>query len=154
MNHDQLMLITAAMPMKTIEVSGLPYLERYYIGTHENGDQEWLHRFLRADSERHLHSHPWDAESTILCGDYLEEVMQKSGKKISILRGTWDKNVITCDKLHRIVDVEPNTWTHMRVYAGREPVWYFIDDNGVKRVMKTSPVNWWKDCKPRGFCGA
>jgi hypothetical protein len=156
MNHEQLMLITATMPMKTIEVGGLPYLERYYIGTLPNGTQEWLHRFLRADSEPHLHSHPWDADSTILCGDYLEEVQRSNGHKFSILHGAGMQNIITTDKLHRIVDVEPNTWTHMRVYAGREPVWYFIDDAtdtdvGTKTEMKTSPIDWWKYCKPRGY---
>lgn len=150
MNHEQLMLITATMPMKTIEVGGLPYLERYYIGTHPNGTQEWLHRFLRADSERHLHSHPWDADSTILCGSYFEESQRSHGNQFKVWYREGMQNMISCDKMHRIVDVEPNTWTHMRVYAGREPVWYFIDDNGVKTEMKTSPIDWWKDCKPRG----
>ena len=151
MNHEQLMLITATMPMKTIEVGGLPYLERYYIGTLPNGDQEWLHRFLRADSEPHLHSHPWDADSTILCGTYCEEVQRSNCHKFKIWHHEGRQNIITTYKIHRVVDVEPNTWTHMRVYAGREPVWYFIDDNGVKTEMKTSPIDWWKDCKPRGY---
>ncbi len=151
MNHEQLMLITSTMPMKTIEVGGQPYLERYYIGTLPNGDQEWLHRFLRADSEPHLHSHPWDADSTILCGLYCEEVQRSNGHKFRFWHNEGMHNIITCDKLHRIVDVNPNTWTHMRVYAGRELVWYFIDDNGDKTEMKTSPIDWWKDCKPRGY---
>ena len=150
MNHEQLMLITRTMPMRTIEVCGKPYLERYYVGQDAHGNQEWLHRFLRADSEEHLHSHPWDADSTILYGDYLEEVQLSQGNKITIHRTAGNTNVITVGKLHRIVDVEQNTWTHMRVYAGREPVWYFIDDDGVKTEMKTSTVDWWKDCKPRG----
>lgn len=151
MNHEQLILITRTMPVRTIDVGGEPYLERYYIGQDAHGNQEWLHRFLRADSEEHLHSHPWDADSTILCGAYCEEIQRSNGHKFKIWHHEGTHNVITVDKLHRIVDVEPNTWTHMRVYAGREKFWYFIDDNGDKTEMKTSPVDWWKDCKPRNY---
>jgi len=147
MTHEQLMLITRTMPMKTIQVNGEDYLERYFVGE-LNGTQEWLHRFLRADSERHLHSHPWDADSTILCGWYTEEV----ALDFEQFETDWyegEVNTITKDKIHRIVAVEPNTWTHMRVYPGREPHWYFIDDNGVKTQMETSPEDWHLSCKPR-----
>jgi hypothetical protein len=135
--------------MKTIQVSGEDYLERYFVGE-INGTQEWLHRFLRSDSERHLHSHPWDADSTILCGWYTEECITKGGVKFECDFGEKQINVITTDKLHRIIDVIPNTWTHMRVYPGREPNWHFIDDNGVKMQMKTSPEDWYLDCNSRG----
>lgn len=150
MNHEHLMLITRTMPMKTIQVNGEDYLERYYVGQ-KNGVQEWLHRFLRADSERHLHSHPWDADSTILCGWYQEEWIAANGKRVLTEWHEGDQNVITTVKTHRIVDVLPNTWTHMRVYAGREPTWHFIDDEGNKQIMQTSPIDWWKDCKPRNY---
>lgn len=148
MTHEQLMLITRTMPMKTINVNGEDYLERYFVGE-LNGTQEWLHRFLRADSERHLHSHPWDADSTILCGYYREEVLRDNGEKHQIVWSEGDKNIITVGKIHRIVDVDQNTWTHMKVYPGREPHWYFIDDNGVKTQMETSPEDWYLSCKPR-----
>lgn len=143
------MLITRTMPMKTIQVNGEDYLERYFVGK-LNGTQEWLHRFLRADSERHLHSHPWDADSTILCGWYEEEIL--CGNNIDKRTITWhegDQNIITPDKIHRVLEVEPNTWTHMRVYPGRKPHWYFIDDNGVKTQMDTSPEDWYLSCNPR-----
>lgn len=149
MTHEQLMLITKHMPMKTIPVNGEDYLQRYYVGQNEYGDQDWLHRFLRSDSERHLHSDPGHADSTILCGWYAEEV-----KGIhSTFRKTWyegDVNAIVPERIHRIVDVQPDTWTHMRVYAGRAEHWYIIDDNGVKTQMDASPVDWYKQCKPRG----
>lgn len=150
MDHEQLMIFTRTMPMKTIQVNGEDYLERYYIGE-RNGVQEWLHRFLRSDSERHLHSHPWDADSTILCGWYEEQVRLDSGYVFTATRYPGDIVTITTDRVHRIVDAEPNTWTHMRVYAGREPTWHFIDDEGNKQIMQTSPVDWWKDCKPRNY---
>jgi hypothetical protein len=148
MDHNQLMLITRTMPMKKIQVNGEDYLERYFVGE-LNGTQEWLHRFLRADSERHLHSHPWDADSTILCGMYVEQIQRPNGDKYEAYRNAGETNIITVGRLHRIIEVEANTWTHMRVYPGREPQWYFIDDNGVKTQVDTSPEDWYLSCKPR-----
>lgn len=142
------MLITKFMPMKTIEVNGEPYLERYYVGQNENGDQDWLHRFIRSDSERHLHSHPWYAVSTILCGWYQEQI-KKGDVVFTAHRDAGEENDIHPERIHRIIDVMPNTWTHMRVFAGREPTWFFIDDEGNRKVMETSPVDWWKGCKAR-----
>lgn len=148
MDHEQLMLITRCMPMKTIEINGEPYLERYFVGVDEHGHQDWLHRFLRSDSERHLHSHPWDADSTILCGAYSEERLRGEDKIVSeYFEG--DQNIIGKEKLHRIIAVEPNTWTHMRVYAGREPFWYFIGDDGVKKEMRSSEPDWYENCQRR-----
>lgn len=151
MNHSQLMLLTRTMPMKTIQVSGEDYLERYFVGVDVHGNQDWLHRFLRADSERHMHSHPWGADSTILCGMYVEQIQRHNGDKYEAYRYEGDENIITVGRLHRIIEVEPNTWTHMKVYAGREPHWYFIGDDGIKTEMKTSPVEWWKDCECRKY---
>src|SRR5690554_2304453 len=71
--HESMMALTADMPMKTIEVNGESYLERYFAHSLADGAQVWYHRFLRNDSERHLHSHPWIAVSRILIGCYLEE---------------------------------------------------------------------------------
>lgn len=149
MTHEQLMLITRMMPMKTIQVNGEDYLQRYFVGKDDHGNQDWLHRFLRADGERHHHSHPWAADITILCGWYLEEVRRKTGSVFDRMVFEGDETFIDPDRMHRIIDVKPNTWTHMRVYAGREPHWYFIDDNGEKKQMDTSPEDWYLSCKPR-----
>lgn len=149
MTHEQLMLITKHMPMKTIMVNGEDYLQRYYVGQNEYGDQDWLHRFLRADSERHLHSHPWHADSTILCGWYLEQTRKDSGDVFERLWSAGDVNAIVPDRIHRIVDVQPNTWTHMRVYAGREENWFFIDDENNKKIERASELDWFTKYKPR-----
>lgn len=142
--HEILMTITATMPMKTIPVNGHDYLQRYYVGTAPDGTDHWLHRFLRADSERHLHSHPFTARSTILTGCYLEQT-----PKGEIMRRAGDENHITPETLHRIIDVQPNTWTLMKVRPERLPDWYFIDDNGNKEYRKSSPREWWKEYGPR-----
>ena len=144
MNHELLMILTAHMPCKTIEVNGLPYLERYYVNTDTDGVQHWLHRFLRSDSERHLHSHPWSATSVILTGWYREQYPE-----IEVLRKAGDINRITPETLHRIVSVGVNTWTYMKVQPERLDHWYFIDDEGNKQQMKTSEPEWWKSYCPR-----
>jgi hypothetical protein len=143
--HDLLMKLSASMPLKTICINGEPYLERYYVDTDPDGTQHWLHRFLRNDSERHLHSHPWKATSRILAGCYKEE--RESGTRW-IRAG--DTNEIGPDTLHRIVKVAPDTWTYMRVDPARLPEWYFIDDEGTKTPMPTSEPEWWKSYPCRG----
>jgi hypothetical protein len=148
MNHKQLMLITGSMPMKAIQVNGEDYLQRYYAGE-ANGEQHWLHRFMRADSERHLHSHPWWAKSTILCGWYREECLNKDGRKYESDFFEGDINSISPDRVHRIVQVMPNTWTHMVVFSERREEWHFIDDDGNKEIVRSSPLDWWRSCGPR-----
>lgn len=144
MNHSQLMNITAGLPMKTIIINDEPYLERYFDTELEDGTQVWIHRFLRNDSERHLHSHPWNAQSKVLLGSYTESLGAHSATYTA-----GDTNVIPKDKLHRIISVEPNTWTIMIVAPEREQQWYFIDEMGDREYMQASPVDWYKDCAPR-----
>lgn len=141
--HDLLMNITFYLPCKTIAINDEDYLQRYYVGE-QLGFQFWLHRFLRNDSERHLHSHPWSATSTIICGSYTE---QRAAGKVRYMPG--HKNQIGPDTLHRIISVEPNTWTFMVVSPARLPEWFFIDDNGNKTHMKTSPKDWHTEYKTR-----
>lgn len=141
--HDELMDITFYLPCKTIEINDEEYLQRYFLGE-SLGHQFWLHRFLRNDSERHLHSHPWSATSTIICGSYTE---QRAAGKVRYMPG--HKNQIDPDTIHRIISVEPNTWTLMSVSPGRLPDWFFIDDNGNKTHVKTSPSDWHTNHKTR-----
>lgn len=144
MIHKLLMRLTRRRPMKTIEVMGMPYLERYYMGGCF-GYQVWLHRFLSADGERHLHTHPWTATSIVLSGWYWEECPRGSYER----REPWSRLRIAPSRLHRIQSVRRNTWTLMIVSPGRLPFWEFVDDEGNTVLMKTSPEDWWKDCGVR-----
>ena len=144
MNHSELMAITASLPMKTIIINDEPYLERYFDTELPDGSQVWIHRFLRNDSERHLHSHPWNAQSKVLLGSYTESLGMTTATYTA-----GDTNVIPAHKLHRIIEVEPNTWTIMTVAPERLAQWYFIDELGNRENMKASPVDWYKDCAPR-----
>lgn len=128
--------ITRNRPCKVIEVNG-PYLARYYMGG-LFGYQVWLHHFLQSDSERHLHTHPWSALSIMLCGWYIEETPMGLSRRwpLSVMR-------IKPDRLHRIFDVEPGTWTLMIVGPERKDTWRFVGDDGVVE-METSARDWWK----------
>ena len=148
MSHEEMMVLTEAMPMKTIKINGRDYVQRYYAGTDENGVQTVYHRFLTHDSERHFHSHPWEAVSTIICGRYLEESLQGAVKMVNAY-APGDINRIKFDTLHRIIAVEPNTWTRLLIPPARLPEWFFINDEGEKTFMETSPVDWWRDCECR-----
>jgi len=102
--NELLLRLTANMPMKQINIDEIrvwshvpfatgkeelrdgvidskPYLQRYYAGTFRDGSDLWLHRFLSADGDRHLHSHPFEFSSVMLCGGYTEEFIDRNGCK-------------------------------------------------------------------------
>lgn len=163
--HKNMMDLTADMPMKLIQIDGKPYLERYFAGRYIGFDI-WLHRFLSADGDRHLHNHPFRSESAVLCGLYREdggsgEVWREGGKLgqwgEKIIQGNniaWlkaDTSIIDAHHWHRIVEVDPNTWTALRVYhKGRIPYWFFIDDEGNNQPMPSSGNDWWHGLPTRG----
>jgi len=152
MNHEILMMITSGMPCRTIVVNGADYLQRYYVGKAPYGGQYWLHRFLVADSEPHLHTHPFNADAKMLTGSYCEASRDLTDGLSGIRYRTVTKgqtNVITPDTLHRIASVEPNTWTFLHVHPGRMLTWKFIADDGSEVVVKSSPENWFENYQPR-----
>ena len=149
MNNEILMILSAPLPMKRIMVNDELYLERYHIKNDQDGTQHWLHRFLRNDAEKHMHSHPWHAVSTVICGSYTEDVRRTDGSILERSYKAGSTNYIPEDKIHRIIAVSPNTWTHMIVSPERLDEWFFIDDSGVKKYMQTSPADWYLNCKTR-----
>jgi hypothetical protein len=146
--HESMMALTADMPMKTIIVNGEVYLQRYFAHQLADGTQVWYHRFLRNDSERHLHTHPWHAVSTILVGRYQEEY-HANGKICSRYMGTGAKNEIAPTTLHRIVLVDPNTWTMMIVGPERHNTWKFVNEAGDVQVQNAAPSDWHESYKAR-----
>ncbi len=76
-----LLRLTVDMPMKQININGQGYLQRYYAGTFRDGSDLWLHRFLSNDGDRHVHSHPFEFQSVMLCGGYTEEFLTDDGSK-------------------------------------------------------------------------
>lgn len=148
MNHEYLLSITKDMPCKTIEINGKPYLSRYFAGSSVQGGQWWLHQYHSADGERHLHTHPWRGRSLILCGGYIEEFLQCDGRMTNrryFNPNPGHYNMIYTTTLHRIAEVEPNTWTLLYIEPGRLETWKFIDDDGAEQIMQASPEDWYLD---------
>ena len=150
-SHQLLLLATAHMPVKTIFIDGTPYLERYFAGEQADGTQYWLHHYLTADTDRHLHSHPWTATSTVLCGQYTERLYNNTEQTHS----AGQQNHIPAGKLHQIVKVQPGTWTLMRVQPERAEHWHFInEETGQLTPQNTSVHNWYIAHKPRPAASA
>ncbi len=139
--------LTKNLPMKIIPINDEPYLERYFVCEESDGTQQWLHHILRSDSERWLHTHPFNAISRILVGGYLEERFCPDptgitkGAVIPVAYRPGSCNQITMETLHRIVRAEPNTWTLMTVKPERNPTWRFIGEEG-ERVQRASDLDW------------
>lgn len=85
-----------------------------------------LHHILRADNDRHLHNHPWDAISVIMKGWYKERLEDGS----LIVRKEGDVNVINHDCFHRIEEVsEGGVWTFFTTFGYQHP-WGFNTEEG------------------------
>ena len=117
MRNKLLFWLSGFLPVRFIDVDGRPYLERYYVGQ-LFGVTFYLHRFVRSDSERNLHNHPWGwGHSLVLRGGYDEEVLtdlvphvNEAGGLVEI-RTVRFWNRINGNYFHRIVGVAPGTWT-------------------------------------------
>lgn len=100
---------------------GSLYMERFAIFA-TPWLQMRLHHIVREDRDRHLHDHPWNFWSVVLQGGYQEArplaevpmwVAQDDEEELCYFvartkgsiasRGAFDR--------HKIVNVEPNTWT-------------------------------------------
>jgi len=144
--NEAMMEVSKHMPMRRILVDEQPYIERYYVKTSATGEQTWLHRFLSADGDRSFHSHPWYADSVIVCGGYQEESMSHKDLTRQFARRyvPGDTNIINPTTLHMITSVDPMTWSVMQVKPNWG-TWYFIDDNGkIEQMGKTHGEEWWK----------
>lgn len=134
--------LTATRPTRLIKVNDRPYLERYYLGSFF-GYTAYLHRFVSADTERHVHNHPWRRTlSVVLTGNYVETVATdlsysaQGGAITERIRRRW-LNFVPHNRFHQIGEAAPETWTlfvhgpRMRIETaeGRtaEKGWGFIE---------------------------
>jgi len=144
---DDLTIATQHLPCKIIRKDGKPYLERYFQEQHSDGTQIWLHHILKPDPEELWHSHPWVAHSEILSGGYTEERYYNGHNKPFVIEYTCQQgetNFITPTCIHRIASVQPNTWTRITITPNRAKTWFFIDMQGNKTPIQTSPSDWWQ----------
>lgn len=163
--------LTARLPCRLIaQEGGTPYLERYYLGQ-ILGVTFYLHRFVGSDGDRHAHNHPWTwARALVLSGGYIEEAVtdlttSTDAGYMSELRTIRWWNKINGNHFHRIVGVEPGTWT-LFFHSKRQTVqkgccrvpkgWGFlgVEQIGLRVVTLFHPYpsarpEWWTSA-PRG----
>lgn len=95
-----------------------------------------VHHILRADDDEHLHDHPWDARTMVMCGWYIEERPFSVFARVGFKRTRAYTGPVKFNQFHRIAEVSPGgvytlwfTWK----YQG---TWGF-DVDGKKVPYKT-----------------
>lgn len=157
-----------------------PYLQRYYAAKLIDNCDLWIHRFLCGDPEEHLHNHGFEFWTIPLSGGYkysyidgnnhhaIRETNQNKidllGDTLSFLAKDHFHKISSSDLIikaqsahfvdlftwHRIVSVQPETWTAVLVPRKRRPEWHFKDAKGNIVANRSSNIDWWKNYHPRG----
>jgi hypothetical protein len=159
-----LLWLSRNMPLRTIALDSGPYLERYFVGQWF-GVTVYLHRFLSADTERHLHNHPWGwGRSAVLSGAYDEESVvdicpHMPGGAVTVSRRVRWFNRVDGNHFHRISNAAPNTWT-LFIHGPRQWVqrpdgvyvrkgWGFLE-NCTFVEYPSAADDWWLRAPRRG----
>lgn len=115
------------------------YMGRWWLfnpyGRDADGEQTparipWLpsvriHHICRADQDRHLHDHPWNARTIILRGWYLEQLHGQIGM---VGREPGYTGRLLFGQYHRIADVSPDgVWT-LFITGRQRGTWGFLVD--------------------------
>lgn len=148
-------------PCRVIESGGKPYLIRVFLEHRYSGrsaQTTYLHRFVSSDAERWLHDHPFDARSEVLCGGYAEEKLTTLSHKGPMTETLWrvpgEEFWISSGTFHRIVSVEPDTWTLFRHGPHLAKGWGFLEWEDDERgphmryhqpFPETNGAPWWED---------
>lgn len=140
--------ISGRLPCRIIDDKGIPYLERYYLGT-LLGVRFYLHRFVGSDPDSGLHDHPWPwAGSVVLKGWYYEEL--RGGSSVKLRRVRWF-NWLTGDTFHRVIlpvkdwnEFSP-CWTLFFHRAAYTKPWGFL-----RPIENETPMLWWPHNYPNG----
>jgi hypothetical protein len=112
--------LTARLPYRLIQnEEGSVYMARMKIMGHMPGETKptrlniYLHWFVRPDTDRALHSHPWRwSFSLVLAGGYTEERLTKSGEVITRRLRPGRINILGPNDYHRIVALHgKETWS-------------------------------------------
>lgn len=122
-----------------------PYLKRWYVIPRNRWLNIYLHRFLRSDDDRALHSHPWMFNASwLLHGEYLEvlpaDARHPEGQTVMVPRREGSIRFRWGESWHRIqlfgpADSETPVWT-LFITGARVREWGFACPNGFRH---------WKD---------
>lgn len=132
--------------VRTIEIEGAPYLRRYLVARLA-GCELYLHEFLTADGERHLHDHPWAwSASLVLAGGYLEEVLRQvdgyAGPCTTFRTHQAPALNLVGRGFHRIARLEGATWSLFAV-GPRVKMWGFLEYvEGTRATVYSQPFDY------------
>ena len=123
-----------------------PYLQRYYAGTTRDNKDVWIHRFLSGDSERHLHSHPFNCVSVMLSGRYDEERINRFTKSKDIVITTpnmseWEFEliVLAVESLNHGIKEARAKSSNILMYCRQQNI---IDVFDWHRITSVAPETW------------
>jgi len=128
--------------LRVIQDAGVPYLERYYLGTW-GGVRCYLHRFVNSDPDRGLHDHPWQwAASLVLTGHYWEEREQgrRTVRRFNWLRGSTFHRVLLPAGVSEV-------WTLFVHHAEHSKSWGFraAGSSSVRSASGENRRDWWHE---------
>lgn len=90
-----------------------------------------LHRIMRPDSDRHMHTHPWVARTIVLSGWYIEDRLVAHTPDGHEVRSEHTRlqgytGPFPADTVHRITEVSPGgVWTLFFTWEKLDS-WYFL----------------------------
>jgi hypothetical protein len=106
-----------------------PYLRRWFLIPRNDVCNIYLHEILHDDDDRALHDHPWNFESIILKGSYLEHSKFSNGKPWHTIYSKGMVNTKAANQMHRLQVLEGPVLT--LVFTGpRVREWGFDCPNG------------------------
>lgn len=100
------------------------YLHRWVLAQNDVREGHYLHRLLGPDV-RAFHDHPWPFETTILNGGYTVLIVPNPRGNDPLTRVyertffAGDRHFMETTEAHRIVSVEPDTWTLVQTGMAR-----------------------------------
>lgn len=110
---------------------GNPYIERLRLKKFPDGSTRVLHVFYRSDEDPWMHDHPWDFESQIVFGSYIEHTPDKPPR--IFVPGNFNKK--RAEEPHRLELVDGPVIT----MVSRGPVrrkWCFHTDEGLVESLE------------------
>jgi hypothetical protein len=91
----------------------------------------YIHGIYHKDEDKHLHNHPWNIWTMILCGSYVEELLDKDGNKIQKRRRLFNMGYRDSEAFHCIREVlTKKVFTLAIVGKRKEHLWGYNTESG------------------------
>lgn len=147
MNLDEIRAFAATLEKKELPYEGdRPYTTRYIVRKTDAGSV-YLQNIHREDLDPALHGHPWRwMRTTILHGGYWASCGAFHNETLSVHPdrrfGCGSSYEMGSSQVHRITEVQPDTWTLLFVGPKRDDWGFWVEGRGF--------VPWQQRFKERG----